>query len=194
MPDDFAGVAVTASGRVFSGWSGELRQTAKVGEERVLAERNRRDELIAASERAVQAEQLRARSGRSGGGKVAELDAAARAGDRRPPRRGRRTRRGRASSSGGWRPRSSAGVRRPTRARARTAALRSRRSCAPSRRSSNGPSASAPSATRRSRGCRPRSRAISSWRRRSRRSTVSSAELAAAIAECKAAFDAGAGA
>jgi chromosome segregation protein len=76
VPDDFAGVAVTATGRVFSGWSGELRQTAKVGEERVLAERNRRDQLIAASERAVQAEQLARGQVDAAGGRVAELDAA----------------------------------------------------------------------------------------------------------------------
>jgi chromosome segregation protein len=56
VPDEFPGVAVTAAGRVYSGFSGELRQTAKVGEERVLAERNRREELIAASESAVQTE------------------------------------------------------------------------------------------------------------------------------------------
>jgi chromosome segregation protein len=76
VPDDFAGVAVTAAGRVFSGWSGELRQAAKVGEERVLAERNRRDELIAASERAVQAEHLARGQVEAAGGKVAELDGA----------------------------------------------------------------------------------------------------------------------
>jgi len=56
VADDFAGVAVTAAGRVYSGFSGELRQSAKVGEERVLAERNRRDELIAAIEAAVTSE------------------------------------------------------------------------------------------------------------------------------------------
>jgi chromosome segregation protein len=75
LPDEFAGVAVTTTGRVYSGFSGELRQTAKVGEERVLAERNRRDELIAASERAVQAEQLARGQVEAAGGKVAELDA-----------------------------------------------------------------------------------------------------------------------
>jgi chromosome segregation protein len=75
LPDEFAGVAVTTSGRVYSGFSGELRQTAKVGEERVLAERNRRDELIAASERAVQAEHLARGQVEAAGGRVAELDA-----------------------------------------------------------------------------------------------------------------------
>jgi chromosome segregation protein len=76
LPDEFAGVAVTTAGRVYSGFSGELRQTAKVGEERVLAERNRRDQLIAVSERAVQAEQLARGQVDAAGGRVAELDAA----------------------------------------------------------------------------------------------------------------------
>jgi chromosome segregation protein len=57
VADDFEGVAVTRSGRVFAPAASELRQAAAVGEERVLAERNRRDELIAASEAAAQAEQ-----------------------------------------------------------------------------------------------------------------------------------------
>ncbi len=56
LPDTFAGLAVTRSGRVWSASARELRQAAAVGEDRVLAERNRREQLIAASERAVQAE------------------------------------------------------------------------------------------------------------------------------------------
>jgi chromosome segregation protein len=56
LPESFAGVAVTRTGRVWSAATRELRQAAAVGEERVLAERNRRDELIRASEAAVQAE------------------------------------------------------------------------------------------------------------------------------------------
>lgn len=55
-PEDFSGVAVTRRGRVWSGRTRELRQAPAVGEERVLAERNRRDALVADSERAVQAE------------------------------------------------------------------------------------------------------------------------------------------
>ena len=54
---DFRGVAVTSSGRVWSPATRELRQVPGGGEDRLLAERNRRDELIAASERAAQAEQ-----------------------------------------------------------------------------------------------------------------------------------------
>jgi chromosome segregation protein len=52
-----AGVAVTRSGRVYSPATRELRQAAAVGEERVLAERNRQAQLLSASEQAVQAEQ-----------------------------------------------------------------------------------------------------------------------------------------
>jgi chromosome segregation protein len=54
---DFAGVLVTRDGRVWNPAVHELRQAAAVGEDRVLAERNRREQLIAESERAAQAEQ-----------------------------------------------------------------------------------------------------------------------------------------
>jgi chromosome segregation protein len=53
---DFEGVAVTRGGRVWSARTRELRQAPAVGEDRVLAERNRREQLIAESERAAQAE------------------------------------------------------------------------------------------------------------------------------------------
>src|SRR5437879_13857098 len=56
IPDSFRGVAVTRGGRVWSSATRELRQAPAVGEERVLAERNRRDELIRVSETAAQAE------------------------------------------------------------------------------------------------------------------------------------------
>ncbi len=56
LPDEFAGIATTRQGRVFSPALLELRQAASVGDERILAERNRRDELISASQEAVQAE------------------------------------------------------------------------------------------------------------------------------------------
>jgi chromosome segregation protein len=56
LSDGFDGVAVTQSGRVWSARTRELRQTPAVGEERVLAERNRRDALVRASEVAAQAE------------------------------------------------------------------------------------------------------------------------------------------
>ena len=56
VPESFGGVAVTAVGRVWSAPSREVRQAPALGEERVLAERNRREQLIAASEAAAQAE------------------------------------------------------------------------------------------------------------------------------------------
>jgi chromosome segregation protein len=56
VSDDFQGVVVTRGGRVWSSAASELRQAPAVGEDRVLAERNRRDRLVAASERAARAE------------------------------------------------------------------------------------------------------------------------------------------
>jgi len=56
LPPWFHGIATTLDGRVWHGLYRELRQAPEGGEERVLAERNRRKELIAASEAAVQAE------------------------------------------------------------------------------------------------------------------------------------------
>jgi chromosome segregation protein len=53
----FSGVAVTRDGRVWSPSTRELRQVPAGGEDRVLAERNRRDALVADVERAAQAEQ-----------------------------------------------------------------------------------------------------------------------------------------
>jgi chromosome segregation protein len=53
---EFAGVAVTRRGRVWSPRTRELRQAPAVGEERVLAERNRREELIRANEAAARQE------------------------------------------------------------------------------------------------------------------------------------------
>ncbi len=57
LPETFTGIAVTKTGRVWSSRSREVRQAANVGEERVLAERNRRQGLIDNSEQAAQAEQ-----------------------------------------------------------------------------------------------------------------------------------------
>ena len=56
LPDDFAGVAVTPHGRVWFAASGEVRQVAEGGSERVLARRNEREQLIVASEHAAAAE------------------------------------------------------------------------------------------------------------------------------------------
>ncbi len=56
LTDGFDGVAVTLAGRVWSPRTWELRQAPAVGEERVLAERNRRETLVRASEAAARAE------------------------------------------------------------------------------------------------------------------------------------------
>jgi chromosome segregation protein len=57
LPPSFAGVAVTRDGRVWTAAARELRQVPAGGEDRVLAERNRREELVAAVERAARDEQ-----------------------------------------------------------------------------------------------------------------------------------------
>jgi chromosome segregation protein len=56
LPSGFTGVAVTRGGRVYDRSRHEMRQAAALGEERVLAERNRREALIAESESAARAE------------------------------------------------------------------------------------------------------------------------------------------
>ena len=81
VPAGFAGTAVTRDGRAWSPATRELRQEAEGGAERVLAVRNERDELIRASEAAVQAE-------RAALGAVEGVRAAVAAADARP-RRGR---------------------------------------------------------------------------------------------------------
>ncbi len=57
LPPGFTGVAVTRDGRVWLGAIRELRQAPEGGEDRVLAERNRRDALVAEADDAVKAEQ-----------------------------------------------------------------------------------------------------------------------------------------
>ncbi len=56
LGDEFQGVAVTRSGRVWAPRAYELRQAPAVGEDRVLAERNRREELMRSSAAAVKQE------------------------------------------------------------------------------------------------------------------------------------------
>jgi chromosome segregation protein len=56
VPDSFRGTAVTVDGHVWIGAWRVLRQVPAGGAERVLAERNRRDALIAESEAAARAE------------------------------------------------------------------------------------------------------------------------------------------
>lgn len=53
----FAGIAVTQGGRVFDGATGALRQAHSGGEEKILAERNRREQLAASAEAATRAEE-----------------------------------------------------------------------------------------------------------------------------------------
>jgi chromosome segregation protein len=74
--EDFRGTAVTRAGRVWIGAWRELRQAPAGGEERVLAERNRRDELVAASEAAVRAERESAQRAEAVAAAVAEADSA----------------------------------------------------------------------------------------------------------------------
>jgi len=78
----FGGVAVTRDGRVWSPGARELRQVPAGGEDRVLAERNRRDVLIAAVERAARAEQAALAEAERGAGRVQAADAARDGADR----------------------------------------------------------------------------------------------------------------
>ncbi len=72
----FRGVAVTRDGRVWSPRSRELRQLPAGGEDRVLAERNRRDALIAEVERAARVEQAALAEVERAGAGVQAADAA----------------------------------------------------------------------------------------------------------------------
>ncbi len=56
LPEDFAGLAVTPRGRVWFASRGEVRQVTEGGAERVLARRNEREQLLAATEAAATAE------------------------------------------------------------------------------------------------------------------------------------------
>jgi chromosome segregation protein len=76
LPKDFAGIAVTREGRVWSAASRELRQVPAGGEDKVLAERNRRDALLTEVERAAQAERAAQGELEQAGEAVAQADAA----------------------------------------------------------------------------------------------------------------------
>src|SRR4051812_48780183 len=76
LPAGFTGTAVTRSGRVLFGATGELRQAPAGGERRVLEQRNRREELIAASERAAIAEAEAAKAAEAASTGVSEAFAA----------------------------------------------------------------------------------------------------------------------
>jgi chromosome segregation protein len=71
IAEDFGGIAVTRTGRVWFGGAGELRQVASGGRERALEQRNRREALIGVAERAAQAEQ---EALAAGAGSQAELE------------------------------------------------------------------------------------------------------------------------
>jgi chromosome segregation protein len=75
LPPGFSGVAVTRAGRVWHGRRREMRQAPQGGEERVLAERSRREELIAASQDALQIEQAARAACKLADGAVATADA-----------------------------------------------------------------------------------------------------------------------
>ncbi len=78
----FTGTAVTKDGRTWSPSSRELRQVPAGGEDRVLAERNRRDALVAEVEKAAQAEQAALQRVEAAQAEVTEADAARDAADR----------------------------------------------------------------------------------------------------------------
>jgi len=76
VAESFAGVAVTRGGRVWSSLTRELRQAPAAGEERLLAERNRREQLVRAAKVAARTElTARAALERAAAG-AAEADAA----------------------------------------------------------------------------------------------------------------------
>ena len=76
VPADFDGLAVTPAGRWLDGATGELSQAPAGGAERVLEERRRRDELIAASELAVAEEAEAGRAAEQAAESIARADAA----------------------------------------------------------------------------------------------------------------------
>jgi chromosome segregation protein len=73
---DFEGIAVTRGGRLFDTRSGELSQAPAGGSERLLEELARRDDLVAASERAAGAEATARQGLGRAGAAVGEADAA----------------------------------------------------------------------------------------------------------------------
>jgi chromosome segregation protein len=76
LPEDFCGVAVTRTGRLFDGAIGELAQSPAGGEERILKELGRRDQLAEASERAVREEAETAEVATRAADEVVRADAA----------------------------------------------------------------------------------------------------------------------
>ena len=150
LPDTFDGVAVTRSGRLLDGGTGELSQAPAGGAERVLEERRRREELIAALRRRRCRggdRQERRPAGRRGGwrcghsprggrgcparrrpsrGRGGRDRVPARMGDRAPARGARRGAGGRTARRVACRPEGGATARRADRGRARRPAPRPR--------------------------------------------------------------------
>jgi chromosome segregation protein len=75
LPEGFTGIAATRTGRVLFASTGELRQAPAGGEQRLLEQRNRRDELIKATERATQDEAGAVAAAESSRVAVTEADA-----------------------------------------------------------------------------------------------------------------------
>jgi chromosome segregation protein len=75
LAEGFDGVAVTREGRVWSAGARELRQVPAGGEDRVLAERNRREQLVGQAEAAAQAEHAALQRVEEHAAAVAEADA-----------------------------------------------------------------------------------------------------------------------
>lgn len=80
--EEFRGTAVTADGRVWNGALRVLRQVPGGGEERILAERNRRDALIAESESAARAEHEARQAVEAAGSGIGAVDDAREAAER----------------------------------------------------------------------------------------------------------------
>jgi chromosome segregation protein len=76
LPETFAGVAVTKTGRLFDARTGELSQAPAGGAERLLEELSRRDELVTSSEQAVRDETDARAAVERHGTAVTEADAA----------------------------------------------------------------------------------------------------------------------
>jgi chromosome segregation protein len=76
LPEDFAGLAVTRTGRLLDGATGELSQAPAGGAERMLEERRRRDELVAVSEQATRAEHAARAAAERAAEAVRQTDAA----------------------------------------------------------------------------------------------------------------------
>ena len=75
VPEDFTGVAVTQGGRAWAGATRELRQAPQGGGERVLAERNRRDVLVAETQVTASAERAALGAVEAAGHAVAAAEA-----------------------------------------------------------------------------------------------------------------------